>query len=273
MKPSSGDSAPEASMSRSDTSRGVSAIVSSESRSSGRSPVRSTNVPPCGSIRPLRVPVTVTVPGRRSRGHLFFDQAQLGQLSEDLLRALIGRRRLGVDAKLGALGCLVRIRDAGELLDLTGERLRVEALHVALGASIDRRIDVNLDEATELLNHLSRLGPGLGVRRDRRHDHGAALPGEPGGDPADALDVRVAVLLREPEPLREVLANRVPVQILDDPSATLELGADDLGDRRLSSSRQTGKPERKARTGLELSSAKRTGGGGLGEPGGSLSTI
>ena len=54
------------------------------------------------------------------------------------------------------------------------------------------------------------------VGRDRRRDHGAAVARQPRGDPADALDVRVAVLLREAEALREVRAHGVAVEVLDE---------------------------------------------------------
>ena len=55
---------------RSDSSREVSWTSSSRSRSSGGSPVRSTSSPPCGSIRPVRVPGTETGPGETSDGEL-----------------------------------------------------------------------------------------------------------------------------------------------------------------------------------------------------------
>ena len=54
-----------------------------------------------------------------------------------------------------------------------------------------------------------------------------AVAGQPRGDPADALDVRVAVLLREAEALRQVRAHGVAVEVLDERPAALELGADD----------------------------------------------
>src|SRR4029453_394304 len=98
------------------------------------------------------------------------------------------------------------------------------------------------------------LPGGLLVGRDRRDEHGGAVPGQPGGNPADALDVRVAVLLREPEALREMRTDDVAVQVLDEMAAALELGADDLGDRRLACPGEPGEPERKA-LGLELSAA------------------
>src|SRR4029453_12952768 len=101
---------------------------------------------------------------------------------------------------------------------------------------------------------------------------GGAVPGQPGGNPADALDVRVAVLLREPEALREMRTDDVAVQVLDEMAAALELGADDLRDRRLACPGEPGEPERKA-LGLELCAAKRRGGRGLGKPRGFPSTV
>src|SRR5207244_12749520 len=90
---------------------------------------------------------------------------------------------------------------------------------VAARALVDGRRDVHLDELRAvLLRPRARLRAPLGVRRDRRHEHGRAVAREPRGDPADALDVRVAVLLREPEPLREVRANDVALEVLDDPA-------------------------------------------------------
>src|SRR5262249_2419871 len=142
-------------------------------------------------------------------------------------------RLLSVYDDLGGLGSLVRIVDAREALDLAGERLRVQAVHVAPRALLHRRLDVHLHERAELLDRRPRLRAGLDVRRDRGGDHGAALARYPGRDPADALDVRVAVLLREAEALREVRANGVSVQVLDDAAALVELGPDEVRDRRL----------------------------------------
>ena len=100
-------------------------------------------------------------------------------------RALLRLVLLGVDHELRARRLLVRVRDAGELLDLALERLLVEALHVAPRALVDRGLDVDLDERADLLDQLARLLPRRLVRRDRGRDHGAALAREPRRDPAD----------------------------------------------------------------------------------------
>src|ERR671926_105843 len=110
MKPSSGERAPQASMSRSESSRGVSVTVSRACRSSGAPPVRSTSSPPCGAIR------------------------------------------CGLVATLMRRPPLERVVDAGEVLDLTLQRLLVQALRVAAGRLLDRDVDEDLDERTEVLD-------------------------------------------------------------------------------------------------------------------------
>ena len=68
----------------------------------------------------------------------------------------------GVEAELGVRRLLVRVGDAGEVLDLAGERLLVEALRVALGADLERA---------------SRRGPRRTARAPRRaRARGGASP-------------------------------------------------------------------------------------------------
>src|SRR5262249_15409049 len=141
---------------------------------------------------------------------------------------------------------LVRVVDPGEALDLSGERLRVQAVHVAACALVDRGLDEDLHERAVLLDRRAGLGPGLDVRGDRRTDDGAALAREPRCDPPDPLDVRVAVLLREAETLREVRAHRVAVEVLDDRAALVELGPDEVRDRRLPGAREPREPQGEA---------------------------
>ena len=140
---------------------------------------------------------------------------------------------LRLDADLGARRRLIGVGHAGELLDLTAERLLVETLDVPARALLDGRVDEHLDKRAVLLDHRARPVARLRVRRDRRHDHCGSVAREPRRDPADAVDVRVAVLLREAEPLGQVLTHLVAVEPLDEEPAPLELGADELGDRGL----------------------------------------
>ena len=144
----------------------------------------------------------------------------------------------------GARRLLVRVADPGELRDLPRARLRVQALHVAPLALLHRRRDVDLDEhAVGGLDERARLPARLRVRRDGGDDDGRAVPRQPRGDPADALDVRVAVLLREAEPLREVRAHDVAVELLDEQASPLQLGRDEIRDRRLARPGEAGEPE------------------------------
>ena len=151
MKPSSGESAPEASMSRSDTSRGVSVTVSRASRSSGRSPVRSTSVPPCGAIRPPSRRRRLTPRTSTSTRPSF---ASLATMSAALSS---GECALGVEHDLGLGRFLVGVRHARELLDLALERLLVKALHVAR-ARTPRPTPSHTPRRTSpnLLDHLAR---------------------------------------------------------------------------------------------------------------------
>ena len=159
----------------------------------------------------------------------------------------LGRRAAGgLEPDLRIDRLLVRRRDAGELLDLAGKRRCVETFRIAPRALLERRRDVDLDERRVLLDERARVLPHLLVRRDRGDDHGGAGARDARGDPADARDVDVAVLLREAEALREVRADDVAVEVLDDEAAPLELRLDDVRDRRLARARQAREPEDEA---------------------------
>src|SRR5512132_1922644 len=201
MKPSSGESAPLASMSRSESSRDVSAICSSLSTPSGRGPLRSISLPPCGSISCVvsttviaqaphvrRVDRSLQTDARAkpvhpdgdtasgvSRCDLCGDEPKLLELRDHQGGALLGVAELRVEHELGARRLFVGVADAGELRDLSFERLLVEALHVTLGALVDRGLHVDLDEGADLIDALARLLPRLLVRGDRGGDHGSAL--------------------------------------------------------------------------------------------------
>src|SRR5207249_2359593 len=111
------------------------------------------------------------------------------------LRALPGLLMLGLDPDLGLLRLLVGIGHAGELLDLAPEGLLVQPLDVAARTLVDRRVDEDLDELTVLVDHLAGLLPRLTVRGGGRDDDSGAVARQARRDPADAVDVRVPVLL------------------------------------------------------------------------------
>ena len=64
--------------------------------------------------------------------------------------------------------------------------------------------------------------------------------------------MRVAILLREAEALREVRAHGVAVEVLDDEPAAVHLRADVVRDRRLPRARETREPEGEAAASIGL---------------------
>ena len=129
----------------------------------------------------------------------------------------------GVDADGRVLRLLVGAGDAGELGDLAGARLGVEALAVAALALLERRGDVDEHEvAAGVLHHLADLLAGLVERRDRRADRDAAVPRDLGGHPADPADVGLAVGLGEGEARAQVPSYDVAVEAGDRAAAVLE---------------------------------------------------
>jgi hypothetical protein len=100
-------------------------------------------------------------------------------VADELLNDEVGRfvrtHRGRIDAQFSIFGRLVRAVDAGEILELAGARLGVEAFDVALFGFGERRIDEDLEELAfrdHLPHHLS-LRP---ERRDKgREDDQARI--------------------------------------------------------------------------------------------------
>src|SRR5271166_45079 len=146
MKPVSGENAPEASISRSATSRALSVTAASFAACAAR-PARSeagafrstSSPPPCAEIASSRTPA---------------DVVQLLEPPEQLAQALLDGFRAAVDDEFGLQRFFVRVRHAGERFDLAGERLLVKALHVALDEFVDRAADIDFEEAFVSAAHL-----------------------------------------------------------------------------------------------------------------------
>ena len=92
----------------------------------------------------------------------------------------------------------------------------------------------------------ARLTAGVAIGRDGRDDDRRAGPREPRGDPADAQDVAVAVLLGEAEALGEVRADDVAVEDLDERAAPLQLVRDEAADGGLAGCGEARQPHGEA---------------------------
>jgi hypothetical protein len=141
---------------------------------------------------------------------------------------------------LGLQRLLVGIADARELLDLPGTRLPVEPLHVARLAHLERRSHVDLDKIAAQRPHPR---PRRTVGADGCSDHHGAVPCHQVGDVADALDVRVAIFTREPQPLRQVRPHHVAVEHLDPLAEAPQPRRQRLCHRALPRPRQPGEPQ------------------------------
>src|SRR5438093_12254756 len=67
---------------------------------------------------------------------------------------------------------VIRIVNAGHMMDFTEMSPLVEPLHVSLLANAQRSVDVHLQEASA---HSARLLPGFPEWRDRSHQHNDAV--------------------------------------------------------------------------------------------------
>ena len=114
------------------------------------------------------------------------------EVAQDLRQALLHRLLLGVDSDFGVQGLLVRVGDAGEVLDLTPDRLLVEALHVATGQLFDAALGVDLDEVAD---ELAVLVADLAIGRNRGGDNRDAVAAQ-----TDKPVLTVPLPLRVPDP-------------------------------------------------------------------------
>src|SRR5208283_3667620 len=110
---------------------------------------------------------------------------------------------------------------ARHLLDLPGTGLLVEPLHVAALALLDRGVDIDLDEPSDLLPGMRARGP---IRRDQRDDWDRPVPREDLGDERHTAGVGLTVLAVEAQVRAEAAPDLVPVQKVREPTLRLQLG-------------------------------------------------
>lgn len=192
-----------------------------------------------------------------SRGSL--DKTLVLQPLDNLSDTLLDRVLVGLDGDLGVLGCLVRGRDAGKLLDLSGAGLLVQTLGVALLGDLDGYVDVDLDELERLVALLrglrvqlsSRLPVGAVRRDERRQRHDGAV-GKQLGHLGNAADVFVAVLFRKAQVLIEPEPDVVAVQPVRGQAQVQKVLLQRRCHRRLARRRQTCEPDCEAALAAQL---------------------
>lgn len=161
---------------------------------------------------------------------------------------------MGADGDLGLERCLVGGRDAGEVLDLAGAGLLVQAFGVTLLGDLDRDVDVDLDEGEGLVAALGTaggvqlagdlaVGP-VGADEGGQGDGGAV--GEQLGDLSNAADVLVAVLLAEAQVLVQTEAHVVAVQTVRRHAQVQQVLLQRCRHRRLARRRQACEPDGEA---------------------------
>jgi len=133
---------------------------------------------------------------------------QVGQnLGYRLLQALAA----GVDAQFGGFGLLVGAGDAGEVLDLAGAGLGIEALGVALFAHRQISGAMDLDEIASLDQGAGPAAVGA-ERGDEGGEHYHAGIEEQLGHLADAADVLLPVGVGEAQVGAEAVAHVVAIE-------------------------------------------------------------
>ena len=149
----------------------------------------------------------------------------------------------------GILRLLVRIGDAGEMLDLARERLLVEALRVALGAHLERRRDVDLDERRVLLDERARAAARLLVRRDRARRRRPRRRGRAARRPSRCARCSCrGPPSRSRAPSRGACARRRRRGTSTVRPRASSSRRDERADRRLAGGREAGEPQRRSRS-------------------------
>src|SRR5215472_7216702 len=183
----------------------------------------SSNTPPPTPLIPIRIPTTkptkilvassgiVLVPLLR-RGSVYSDEAFTLEVQNNFLSRFLGRQFPSVDCNLGIRRSFIGIRDPGEFLQNAGASLGIQALAVTLLADFYRSCDVHKDESSIGLDQLPHVFAGSVIRSDRRTNRDAAIFCDLRRHIADAPDVDITVLLREPKLRRQVLAHQVSIK-------------------------------------------------------------
>src|SRR6266568_3090423 len=120
-------------------------------------------------------------------------------MEDDFLRSFF-RCELGrIDHHLCILRLLVGIRNAGELLDNSSARLRVEAFAIALFAYVNRRGEMHHNKSANRLDHGAHMFASGVIWRDRSTNCDTAILGDLRSDVSDAVNVKISMFPRKAE--------------------------------------------------------------------------
>src|SRR5439155_10758073 len=133
-------------------------------------------------------------------------------MQDDFLCSLFGCELGGIDHHFSIGRLLVGIRDAGEFLDNSSARLRVETFAIALFAYLNRRGEMHHNKSAKWLDHRAHMFASGVIRRDRSTNCNTAILGDLGRDVSDAVNVEVSMFLGKAKLRRKMLANQITIQ-------------------------------------------------------------
>src|SRR2546422_3076400 len=120
-------------------------------------------------------------------------------MEDEFLRSLFGCELGGVDHPFSIVRRLVGIRNAGEFLDNSSPRLRVETFAIALFAYVNRCGEMHHNKSAKWLDHGSHMFASGVIRRDWSTNCDAAIFGDLRSDVSDAVNVEVSMFLGKAE--------------------------------------------------------------------------
>ena len=138
-------------------------------------------------------------------------QSGEAEVVQNALGHLVGGFLGGVQMQFRCLGGLVGRVDAGEVGDLAGARLGIQALDVARFGHGQRHIDEDLDELARR-EAFARHAPLGAERRDEAHQHDQPGVGHQPRDLGHAPDVLHAILVGEAQVAIQAVAHVVAVE-------------------------------------------------------------
>src|SRR5436309_10273266 len=116
-------------------------------------------------------------------------------MQDDFLRSLFRCELSGIHHHFSIRRLLVGVRNAGEFLDNSSPRLRIETFAISLFAYVNRRGEMHHNKSAKWLDHSAHMLASGVIRRDRSTNCNAAIFGDLGSDVSDAVNVEVSMFL------------------------------------------------------------------------------